>query len=262
MGRNQQADELPPVRRVPPSRVLTWVRLGWRDFLAAGWPSLLHGLLVFIVSILILQVGLFYWPILPAAISGFLLIGPMMATGLYALSQRLERGQKPQLADAIAAWCTSSKCLLPFGLLLIMLGVLWVLATVLLFYLFVPVTISGPLNFLKYVLVQRPEHFMLWTLLGGLGAALVFGLTVISIPLLLDRDIKTWPAMMASMRAVGENPTTMAIWATLIVVATGVSVATMMLGFIVLYPVMGHASWHVYRDLLDGEPSDTSGSSE
>ena len=88
-------------------------------------------------------------------------------------------------------------------------------------------------------------------ILGGLGAALVFALTVVSVPLLVDRDVDTPTALMTSIRAVGENPVAMGWWAVFILVATGLSVITLMFGFIVLYPVMGHASWHVYRDLVD-----------
>ena len=256
MDRSQESEArpagLPPVRRFPPSRIVHWLRLGWSDFRAAGWPSLLHGLLVFIASAIILQIALFYWPVLPGAVSGFVLVGPMLATGLYALSQRLEAGQVPQLEDAVAAWRRGGRRLLPFGILLVLSGAAWVAVTAVLFYFFVQFEISEPLSFLKYVFVQNFEHFLLWTLLGGLGAALFFGLTVVSVPMLLDREIDTRTAMMASIHAVGENPLTMACWAVFIVLATGFSVATMMLGFIVLYPVMGHASWHVYRDLIGG----------
>lgn len=238
------------VPHFPPSRIIQWVKLGWRDFRMAGWPSMLHGLLVFIASILILQVALFYWPVLPGAVSGFVLVGPMLATGLYALSRRLEEGKVPQLQDAVAAWRTGSRRLLPFGILLVLSGAAWVAVSAVLFYFFVHAEISEPLSFLRYVLAQNYTNFLLWSMLGGLGAALFFGLSVVSIPLLLERDIDTRTAMMASMHAVGENPLTMALWALFIVLATGLSVATMMLGFIVLYPVMGHASWHVYRDLV------------
>jgi uncharacterized membrane protein len=74
---------------------------------------------------------------------------------------------------------------------------------------------------------------------------------VVSVPLLVDRDVTTPVALATSVRAVAENPLTMAAWALFILVATGFSVATFMIGFIVIYPVIGHASWHVYRDVVD-----------
>ena len=95
--------DIPPIRQVPPGHIIRWVKLGWRDFVASGWPSLLHGLIVFIASVAIIEIALLYWPILPGAVSGFVLVGPILATGLYALSRRLEQKQKVRLRDAVAA---------------------------------------------------------------------------------------------------------------------------------------------------------------
>ena len=247
----QSTVDIPPVRQVPPGHIIRWVKLGWRDFVSAGWPSLLHGLIVFIASVAIIEITFLYWPILPGAVSGFVLVGPILATGLYALSRRLEQRQKARFQDAVAAWRLGSRCLFRFGILLILAGAAWVAVTALLFGFFVRAEITQPEAFLHYVLVQNELHFFLWAVLGGLGAALVFGFTVVSVPLLLDRDVDTRTALLTSIRAVGENPVTMGWWAIFILIATGVSVFTLMLGFVVLYPVMGHASWHVYRDLVD-----------
>jgi len=250
---NRDPMEIPPVRQVPAGYAVRWVKLGWRDFISAGWPSFLHGLIVFVASVAIIEITFLYWPFLPGAVSGFVLVGPILATGLYALSQRLERGQVARFHDAVAAWRRSSRCLVRFGLLLILAGAAWVGMTALLFGFFVKAEITQPVAFLRYVLVQNELHFFLWAILGGLGAALVFALTVVSVPLLLDRDVDTRTAMLTSVRVVGENPVTMGWWAVFILVATGFSVSTLMLGFIVLYPVMGHASWHLYRDLVDAD---------
>jgi len=199
----------------------------------------------------IIEITLLYWPLMPGAVTGFVLVGPILATGLYALSQRLEDQQTPTLHDVVAGWRRGSRCLVRFSVLLVLAGSAWVAVTALLFHFFVDADIDQPTAFLHYVFVQQELHFLLWAILGGLGAALVFGLSVVSIPLLIDRDVNLPNAMLTSVRAVGENPITMARWAVCIMVATGFSVLTLMFGFIVLYPVMGHASWHVYRDLID-----------
>jgi uncharacterized membrane protein len=120
-----------------------------------------------------------------------------------------------------------------------------------LFHFFVEVEISRATDFLRYVILQDDGMFMGWTVLAGLVAAVAFAGSVVSVPLLVDRDVTTPLAIRTSVRAVGENPVTMTVWALFILVATAFSVATLMLGFIVIYPTLGHASWHVYRDVVD-----------
>jgi uncharacterized membrane protein len=245
--------EPPPVREVPPETALHWLRLGWQDLRRAGFPSLLHGLIVTVFSVAIIGMTLLRWELVMIAASCFLITGPFLATGLYAISKELGEGKQPRLKDAIDAWGHASKCLFRFGLLLVLVCCLWVALSLTLFYLFVDVRIADPMDFLRYVLTQHDRLFVLWSILGGMVAAVVFGITVVSVPLLTDRDVNTWLAVRTSVRAVGENPVTMLWWSMVILFATGLSFVTLMLGFIVLYPVMGHASWHVYRDVVEPE---------
>ncbi len=121
-----------------------------------------------------------------------------------------------------------------------------------LFALFVATPITGPESFLRYATSTQGDFlFLLWLVLGGLGAALVFAATAVSPPLLLGRVIDLRSALLTSIRAVGENPLAMALWALVIMVATALSMATLMAGFVVAIPVLGHATWHAYRDLVD-----------
>ena len=244
-------EETPPIREVAPTAITHWLSLGWRDFRQIGWPSLMHGLIVTGMSIVIIQIALLFWPLLPGAISGFLVVGPIIATGLYALSQRHELGQSTRPANAFDAWRQGSRCLLRFGLLLVVVATAWVVVSVVLFHFFVTVEITSPMDFLRYVFLQEDGIFLLWTVLAGLVAAVIFAVTVVTVPMLVDRNVTTPLAIRTSVRAVAENPVTMAIWALFILLVTAFSVATLMIGFILLYPVMGHASWHVYRDLVD-----------
>jgi len=243
--------EPPPVREVTPGAIGRWLRLGWRDFRRAGWPSLTHGLIVTGASLVIIEIALLFWPLLPGAVSGFLVVGPILATGLYALSQRQEQGQQSSWRDVFHAWRNGTRCLFRFGLLLVLGATAWVLVSVVMFHFFVSAEIAGVTDFLRYVFLQDDRVFLLWTVLAGLVAAVSFAITVVSVPMLVDRNVTTPLALATSVRAVGENPVTMAAWALFILLATGFSVATFMLGFIVVYPVLGHASWHVYRDVVD-----------
>jgi len=243
---------LPPVRAVPFTRPFRWLALGWRDFLRAFPPSILHGLIVAAGGWVILGLAAGFWPLLPGAVSGFVLVGPVLATGLYELSRRIALGERPTLGHVIAAWRRGTRPLVWLGLILMVAGTLWVLVSAVLIALFVKAPITGLASFVRYVVLSEGSNlFPVWVALGGIGAALVFAVTAVSAPLLLDRDVDLLSAIFTSVRAVSESPHAMALWAILIVIATAVSLATLMLGFIVLVPVIGHASWHAYRDVVD-----------
>ncbi len=239
------------IRQVAFERLGRWIYLGWHDMARTGWPSYLHGLIVFVLSLLTLRIALTDIFLLPGIATTFALVGPILATGLYGISRRLETGHAGTLRNALCAWRTASRCLWRFNLLLVLIGALWVGISALLFHLFVNIEIRDLSDFLHYVLAQETEHFILWTLAGGLLAALTFAVTVITVPLLLDHEVTTRTAILASIRATGENPVLMTFWAGFIGLATAVSIVTAMAGFIILYPLMGHASWHLYRDIIE-----------
>jgi uncharacterized membrane protein len=248
------APDEPTVRTIAFVRPLHWLQLGYRDLLAAPGPSLLHGLLIAIGGLVVLTLALRLWPLMPGALSGFLLIGPVLATGLYELSRRRTLGERPRLVHVIAAWRRGTRPLVALGLLLFGAATAWVLVSALLFALFLRTPIASPLDLLRYAVVgQGQVLFWLWLLAGGLGAALVFALTVVSAPLLLDRRVGLRIALQASVRAVGDNPLPMALWGALIMLATLLSMATLMMGFVFAVPLIGHATWHAYRDLLDAD---------
>ena len=240
------------VRTVPLTRPFRWLRLGWVDFHRAFVPSLAHGIVAMLAGLGILALGLRAWPLLPGAFSGFVLIAPILATGLYEMSKRMERGERPRLAHAVGAWSRGTRSLVWLGLGLALAATLWVLVSALMIALFVKVPITGLDGFLRHVVVGEGSNlFPLWAALGGVGAALVFAATVVSVPLLLDRDVSLPAALAISVRAVGENPGAMALWAALIMLLTLVGMATLMAGFALVIPVLGHATWHVYRDVVD-----------
>ena len=252
------ADRVPlPVRHVPPRQVWHWLALGWADLRAAPVASLAQGLAVTVGGWLVIGIAQQYWWLAPGAISGFLLVGPILCTGLYELSRLRARGERPGLTDVVNAWRRDSRPLVRLGLLLLGLGSLWVLFSALLFWLFVSTPIRSPVEFLRYAAIEQGNLlFALWAVVGGMGAALVFALAAVSPPLMLGRMVGFRQALLTSARAVGENPLTMALWASLILAAIVLSFATAMLGFIVAVPLIGHATWHAYRDIVvtDGVP--------
>jgi uncharacterized membrane protein len=246
------ADRLLPVRQVALLRPLVWLRLGWRDLTCTPVASLAHGVLVSCGGGLILLLGAHHGDLLLAAFTGFLLVGPILATGLYELSRLLARGERPGLGDVVQAWRRGTRPLVWLGLLLGAAASAWVLASVILFKLFVGAEIHGTHAFLRYVVLEQGDvAFTLWLVAGGLGAAVVFAATAVSPPLLLGRSVDLRCALLTSVRAVGENPASMALWAAIIMAAMLFSMLTLMLGFVVTVPLLGHATWHAYRDLVD-----------
>lgn len=246
-----------PARSVGPGHVIRWLRLGWQDIVRAPVPSLLHGVLAALGGWLTAGLSVHYPWLAPGAFSAFLLVGPILCTGLYELSRLLGRGLTPGVPEVLQAWRRDSRPLVRLGLVLAGAGALWVLVSAALFLVFLPEPPATPRDFLRYVLVGQGEWlFTLWLVLGGLGAAVVYGIGALSPPLLLGRKIGFRRSLLTSVRAVGDNPVAMGLWGSFIVAAIAVSLATGMLGFVLFVPWIGHATWHAYRDVVvtDGVP--------
>lgn len=241
-----------PVRTIASDRPWRWLYLGWGDLVRTPAASLAHGAAVAAAGWALVLLASHAWWIAPGAVSGFVIVAPILCTGLYELSRLLARGEQPGMADAMRAWRREAAApLVGLGLLLTVLGTAWVLVSTLLFWMFVKTPLSTPVEFLRYAVAGQGDLlFTLWLLLGGLGAALVFAITVVSPPLLLGRRIGLRRALLTSVRAVGENPLAMALWAALILASIAASLATAMIGFIFTVPVIGHATWHAYRELV------------
>ena len=255
MSAQTTVDAVPlPVRPVGVARPLAWLTAGWRDFLRSPFAGLVHGGFVALGGWAVVLASFRYGWVAPGAFSGFVILGPILVTGLYEISRLHARGQSATLRDAVAAWRRGTAPLVWLGLLLAALGTAWVSVSALLFSFFAPAPLRGPLEFLRYAFLEQSELlFALWAVLGGLGVAVVFAMTAVSPPLLLGRRVGLRQALLTSVRAVGENPVPMTLWALVILVATSASILTGMLGFFVSVPVLGHASWHAYRDLVDAE---------
>jgi uncharacterized membrane protein len=212
----------------------------------------MHGLIVAVGGWVITALALMWLPLLPGAFSGFVLVGPILATGLYEMSRCRERGKSGDIACAFDAWRRGTRPLVWLGLGLAMAGTAWVLVSAVLVALFVNAPITGAQAFLRHVVLSEGTNlFPVWVLMGAAGASLVFAATVVSAPFLLDRDVGLHTAVWTSVRVVSANPLAMALWATVIMVATALSMATAMLGFVIAIPVIGHATWHAYRETVD-----------
>lgn len=257
------AQPLPLVRRVGLHQPLHWLGRAWCDLMHCGWISWAHGLVLALVGLFIAVVAHQRFWLLAGALSGFLLVAPVLATSLYALSRALERGEPADVRLVLKTWLNwhdqrlhrwgrASWRLVQFGALLALAGSGWVLTSAALITLLAPVPITTPGDFLHHVVLAREGFlFELWLALGGMLAAPIFASTVVAVPLLLDRQVTLLQAVLTSWQVVLLNPLPMALWAALILSLTLLGLGSALLGLVLVMPVLGHASWHAYRDLVD-----------
>ena len=240
---------------------LRWLRLGARDLARAPWPGLSHGLSLALFGALVFSLLHARFWALAGAFSGFMLVAPVLATGLYAVSRALEQGPPPTTSQgmriAIGAWWprgAQAARLMRFGALLALAGTGWVLTSAAFVTGFAPAPVNSPADFLHHVvLAETGWVFEAWVLLGGLLAAPVFASSVVAIPILLDRDLRVRDAVYASWRVVLANPLPMALWAFIVMALTAIGMATLLIGLVPLLPLLAHASWHAYRDCFRDE---------
>jgi len=259
----QPSARLPVVRAIGLMQPLVWLTLAWRDIARAGWVSFAHGLVLAGLGAGIVAVAHNRFWLLAGALSGFLVVAPVLATSLYALSRALERGDAPSGGVVLKTWLNWQDshvdkwgndywCMVQFGSLLALAATGWVLTSAALITLLAPVPIQTPLDFVRHVvLAEQGWLFELWLALGGALAAPIFASSVIAMPLLLDRRVTLMQAVLTSWQVVVSNPLPMALWAALILGFTLLGLGSLLLGLIFVMPMLGHASWHAYRDLVD-----------
>ncbi len=251
---NAQAAVSFPVRVLKPLQPMTWLERAWHDIRQVPGVSFGHGAMLAVFGwVLVLFARDRFW-VLAGALSGFLLVAPILATGLYAVSRALGRGERADWSTVVAVWRSLDRRLVMFGVLLAAAGTGWVLTSAALITLFAPLPIQQPVEFLRHVVANRQSWlFELWLGVGGLLAAPVFASSVVAIPMLLDRPVSLWAAVLTSFRTVVENPLPMAIWAMLVMGFTLLGIGAMLVGLVFVVPMLGHASWYAYRDLIPPE---------
>lgn len=233
-----------------------WLAKGWRDLTHAPFVSLSYGLIFVLAGYALFAVVLYselFYLFIPL-LSGFLLVGPVAAVGLYEISRRHERGQRVSLWHALSAWRANAGQIAAFGMIVMLVFVAWIRLSTLVFALLFQGLTPTWESFVSVVFL-RPDSFPLLVaavVLGGLLAVTVFAISALSVPLLLDRSTNALDAMLFSVRAVRRNVRPMLLWATIIVAFTGIGLATFLVGLLVMLPLIGHATWHAYRDTLVG----------
>jgi uncharacterized membrane protein len=245
------------VHPVPLEAPWLWLAAGWRDLWAAPGVGLTYG-----IAFALGAGGLALWlwhfeahALFPAFAGGFLLIAPFLAMGLYEASRRLSEGKPATLGDAIVAGANAKGQIAFFGIALMILFLAWLELAFMLLMLFLGGRgLPAPSDLLPALLFTWPGLGLLivGTAVGGALAALAFTMSAIAVPILLDERVDAVTAMRASFAGVMRSPQPMALWAALIAFMIGAGFATLLAGFVIAFPLIGHATWHAYRHVRDG----------
>jgi len=246
------------VRQVEMIHSLQWLALAWKDIERCPYISVAHGLVLAVFGALLAVAAYDRFWFMAGAFSGFLVVAPVLAAGLYALSRALERGEPANLALVWRTWTVwrndsgeTDTRMVRFGLLLALAGTGWMLTSAALITWLSPQVIHNPIDFAKYVILAPKGYlFEIWLAMGGLLAAPLFASSAVAMPMLLDQRCSVMQAVLTSWQAVLANPIPMAIWAGLIMGFTLLGLGSMFLGLLLVIPMLGHASWHAYRDLV------------
>lgn len=240
----------PRLNRLALSAPLHWLRLGWQDLRRAPAVGLFFGACFALMGLAVLMVFR-HAPIYTLALcAGFLLLGPLLCLGLYEVSRRLELGQPVTLPHALGAWMNNVAQIAIFGAVLLILEMIWGRAALVVF----AVSFDGMPDFagsLTRLLDPSNLGFITaYLAVGALFAGLIFAVSVIAMPLLLDRDTDAVSAGLASLKLCLTQPLVMLLWGALVTGLVVLAMLPLFAGLLVVGPWLGHASWHAYRATL------------
>lgn len=246
----------PIVRKIGFADIREALKDGTDDFLAMPSHAVFLSILYPIVGIFLIAMtsGQDIMPLLFPLMSGFALIGPFAAIGLYEVSRRRELGLNPTWQDAFNVLRSPAvPSIVSLGVALMVIFVLWLTIAQALYHgLFEPTSSQPYLEFLAQVFTTREGWtlLMLGNAIGLLFMIVVLSISVISFPLMLDRDVGAAVAIQTSVRAVLANPLVMAVWGMIVVVSLAIGTAALFVGLAIVMPILGHSTWHLYRRIV------------
>lgn len=233
---------------------LQWLQLGWRDFIRAPIIGVFYGASFAAMGWMLLLLFR-HAPAYTLALSaGFLLVGPFLCLGLYDVSRRLERSERPRLAASLLAWRERTGTMAVFGAVLLILEMLWGRASLVVFAL----SFDGMPDFKGSILaLLDPENLpfiVAYLAVGGVFAGIIFAIAVVAMPMILDRETDAITAGLTSLRLCLTQPAVMLCWGAVITLLVVLAMLPGFAGLLVAAPVLGHASWHAYRATVVAQP--------
>jgi uncharacterized membrane protein len=240
------------VQHVSLWRPFVWLARGTADLFKCAPGNFAHGLLMFVLGWVLLFLLGNHPYFIAAAVSGFLLVAPVMATGVCELSRRRRTGEALNFDGSLAPIASDGVALFKFGGLLALLAALWfVISEVLLRSAFAVSSPSVTDTFYHGFLdTANRAQLLSYAGTGAVLAWAVFLVSVVTVPLIIDRHASASQAMRASVRVALANPLAMLLWSAMIVALAAFGFATFLFGMIIVIPILGHATWHAYRELV------------
>jgi uncharacterized membrane protein len=244
---------LPAIRPIATTTFLRWLREGWQDFRKAPGASLFYGVVLTLMGVVLTQFA-GAGAVELAFLTGFLLVGPFLLMGFYDISKRVRAGERALLLDTMTSWRANVPAIGFYAVILALLLAVWVRVSLVVVALFFPDGVPGGAA-LAAALLQSPDAlaFVGAYFAAGFGFALfVFATTVVSLPMLYERrQMDALSAMITSFNALRLNFTPMLVWAIAIVALVAIGFATFYVGLVVILPVVGHATWHAYKEVVE-----------
>lgn len=260
-GASDSAASTPVIRDISFSDLLEALRLGWEDFKAVPSHAIILCIIYPVLGLVIARAVLGYsvLPLLFPLAAGFALLGPFAALGLYELSRRRERGEEPSAWHALGVLSSPSfGAMLALGTVLLILFVVWVATADSIYVAIFGNTPAASIPDFASRIFTTTEGLKL--ILVGCGVGFLFAvvalcISVVAFPLMLDRHANVIDAVGTSLRVVMKNPVAMATWGLIVAALLVVGSIPLFLGLAVVLPVLGHATWHLYRKVLEPDPS-------
>lgn len=246
------------VKEISTENVWRWLVAGWNDIRKAPALSLSYGLALTVVSYLLVVsiIGSGQYFLFPQLLAGFFFVAPLLAVGLYAISRQLEEGKTPSFVESLLAFRANSFNIFNMGLVLVVALIVWVtlaqLIVALTFTGITPATWQGFISSL-FGTWEGAQLLAVGGVSGAVIAFVVFGISAVSVPMLLDRSCNVFDAIQTSWTAVRFNTIPMILWAAILVAIIFVGFATLFVGLVIGFPLAAHATWHAYRDLVEKE---------
>ena len=242
--------ELPfvaPCRSLKMDAPARWLRLGWADLKKAPKQSLTYGSIIVVLSYVVSSMVWFYGGLglLGSILSGFLFLGPVLAIGLYSISCQIQAGMTPKLGYCLREGKRHLGNELIFAVILSVIFLIWARAASMTHILFPEVSDAVWTEYIPFLAVG--------TLEGAIFSAIIFCFSAFSLPMIMDRKTDVVTAVVTSINAVLRNKRVLFLWACIIVFIVAIGFATAFIGFVVLMPLVGHATWHAYQETINAE---------